>query len=264
LPIEVEDIRVLSELGFTKNQAILYLSLLKLEEADVRRLFEETNIPRSEVYRILKELQKKGIVEKRITTPYRYTPTPLHLGLQLMIIQRIQRCKEIQVKTKDFLRKHQSKKTEMLSKQSHQLIMVEGRERLMQIIKNQHENVERNVNILTTLPRWLQILHFCFENYEKNLGRGVKYQVVLKAQDSEILSHENIQTLLKNKNFKLKLSETPLETNAAIFDDKEVTVNFFPSQPLAESPLIWTNHPSFISMCQDHFEAIWKKAHKQG
>jgi sugar-specific transcriptional regulator TrmB len=258
LPIAVEDVGFLSELGFTKNQAILYLALLKLEEADVRRLFEKTNIPRSEVYRVLKELQKKGLVEKKITTPYLYVPTPLHLGLQLMIIESIQRFKEIQVKTKDFLRKHQADEKNELSKPKYELIMVEGRQRLMQLIKKQHKNVERNVNILTTLPRWLQILNFCFENYEKALDRGVRYQVVLEAHEDTIASHENVQALLKKQNFELRLTGSPLQTNAAIFDDNEVTVNFFPSQSLAESPLIWTNHPSFISMCQDHFDKIWK------
>jgi sugar-specific transcriptional regulator TrmB len=258
LPIDVEEVRFLSEIGFTRNQATVYLALVKLEETDVRRLFEKTDIPRSEIYRILKELQKKGLVAKEITAPYLYTPTPMHLGLQLMINERFQRCMEIQERTKNFLLKHQSKKEETPLKLQYRLTMIEGRQRLMQIIKKQHANVERNVNILTTLPRWLQILHFCFENYEKALDRGVRYQVVLQAHEDEIGSHENVQALLKRQNFELRLTGSPLKTNAAIFDDREVTVNFFPSQSLAESPLIWTNHPSFISMCQDHFEKIWK------
>jgi sugar-specific transcriptional regulator TrmB len=258
LPTRIEEVGFLSEIGFTKSQATVYLALLKLEEADVRRLFEKTNIPRSEIYRILKELQKKGLVAKKITTPYLYTPTPMHFGLQLMIIKRIQRCKEIQEKTKNFLRKYQSKEGETLLELQYQLTMFEGRTRLMQIIKSQHENVERSVNILTTLPRWLQILHFCFGNYEKALDKGVRYQIVLEALEDEIVSHENIQALLKRQNFELRLTGSSLATNAAIFDDNEVTVNFFPSRSLAESPLIWTNHPSFISMCQDHFEKIWK------
>jgi sugar-specific transcriptional regulator TrmB len=258
LPIGVEEVEFLTEIGFTRNQAILYLTLLKLEEADVRRLFEETNIPRSEIYRILKELQKKGLVEKKITAPLRYHATPLDLGLQLLISNRIQRCKEVQVKTKKFLRKYQTKKQEALSKQEYHLTMVEGKQRLKQILKPQHDRAQRTIDILTTLPRWLQILHFCFENYEKALARGVRYRILLEAFSGEIGEHENIDTLLKTKNFELRLSKDPLDTNAAIFDQKEAVINFLPSQSLAESPIIRTNHPSFISMCQDHFEAKWK------
>jgi hypothetical protein len=40
-------------------------------------------------------------------------------------------------------------------------------------------------------------------------------------------------------------------------DQKEATLNFFPSKSLGESSIMWTNHPSFISMCQDHFDKVW-------
>jgi sugar-specific transcriptional regulator TrmB len=255
--IEEDEIRLLEDVGFTKTQAKLYMTLLGFEETDGRTISAKAKIPRQEVYRTLDELEKKGLVEKVISSPYKFKATPLDLGLQILIDKRIQHCKEIQVKTKKFLRKHQADEKNELSKPEYELIMVEGRQRLMQLMKRQHETAERKVRILTTLPRWLQILNFCFENYEEALSRGVKYQVVLEAQESEIGSRANIHSLLKSQNFELRLTGSPLDTNAAIFDDREVTVNFFLSQSLAESPLVWTNHPSFISMCRDHFTAIW-------
>jgi sugar-specific transcriptional regulator TrmB len=258
--IEGDQIQLLTDMGFTKTQAKIYLALLKLEEADGRTLSNKTNVARPEVYRTLNELQRKGLVEKEITTPYKFKTAPAELGLQILIDQKIQQCKEIQLNAKNFIQKLKTDDKKQSLKPKHRLIMVEGRQRLMQIIKKQHSSARRNVNILTTLPRWLQILHFCFENYEKGLDRGVRYQVILEAQEDEIASHENVQALLRRQNFELRLAGSPLQTNAAIFDDNEVTVNFFPSQSLAESPLIWTNHPSFISMCQDHFEKIWKTA----
>ena len=221
-------------------------------------LCEKTNVARPEVYRTLGELQKRGLVEKEIATPYRFKATPVDLGLKILIDQRIQQCNEIQAKANEFIQQLRKVKKDTIPRQEYKLIKVEGRERLKQILKPQHDRTQRTVNILTTLPRWLQILHFCFENYEKALARGVRYRVLLEAFSSEIGEHENIDSLLKAKNFELRVSKCPLETNAAIFDEKEVIINFHPSQSLAESPIIRTNHPSFISMCQDHFKAIWK------
>jgi sugar-specific transcriptional regulator TrmB len=260
--IEEGDIHFLIDIGFTKTQAKLYLTLLKLEDADANTLSEKTNIARPEIYRTLNELQKKGLVEKEINVPYKFKATPIDLGLKILIDQRLQHCEDIREKTKKFLQNRRKVKNDMLPKQNFKLIMIQGRERLKQILKPQHDSAQRTIDILTTLPRWLQILHFSFENYEKALARGVRYRVILEAKKNEIRAHENIQALLKEKNFKLRLSESPLITNAAIFDDKEVVVNFFPSQPIAKSPIIWTNHPSFISMCQDHFNAIWRKVGK--
>lgn len=172
----------------------------------------------------------------------------------------MQQYKEIQEKTKEFLRKIQSCPIETPQEQEYRLIMVEGRERVLQIMKVEHDNVRQSVDILSTLTRWLQILNSCFENYEKALARKVKYRVVIEKPRGEIGFPENVRALLAEPGFELRLSHAPLKTNAAIFDQKEATINFFPSKSLLESPIIWTNHPSFISMCQDHFKAIWKTA----
>jgi sugar-specific transcriptional regulator TrmB len=260
--IEEGEIHFLIDIGFTKTQAKLYLTLLKLEEADAKTLSEKTNVARPEIYRTLNELQKKGLVEKEINVPYKFKATPIDLGLKILIDQRLQHCEDIREKTKKFLQNRRKVKKDMLPKQNVKFMMIQGRERLKQILKPQHDRAQRTVDVLTTLPLWLQILHFCFENYEKALARGVRYRVVLEAFNNEIRAHENIQALLKEKNFKLRLSKSPLITNAAIFDDKEVVVNFFPSQPIAKSPIIWTNHPSFISMSHDHFNTIWRKVGK--
>jgi sugar-specific transcriptional regulator TrmB len=258
--LEEESIGFLTQLGFTKTQATLYLALLKLEEADVRTLSKKVYFPRSEVYRTLLELQKKGLVEKEITAPYRFKATPIELGLQVLIDRRVQQCREIQQKTKEFLRKIQSCPIETPQEQEYRFIMVEGKERLLQIMKDEHDSVQQSADILSTLKRWLQILDSCLKDYEKALARKVKYRVVIEKPRGEIDFPENIKALLAEPGFELRLSRAPLKTNAAIFDGKEATFNFFPSKSLAESPIIWTDNPSFISMCQDHFEKIWKTA----
>lgn len=250
----------LTQIGFTKTQAKIYLTLLKQDEADARTLSKDTNVPGPEVYRTLKELQKKGLVEKEITTPYKFKATPLELGLQILMNQRIQQCKEIQERIKEFLRENQSCSIETPQEQECKLLMVEGRERVSQIMKLEHDSVQQSVDILSTLTRWLQILDSCFEDYEKALARKVKYRVVIEKPRGKIDFPEKVRALLAKPGFELRLSRAPLKTNAAIFDQKEATINFFPSKPLVESPIIWTNHPSFISMCQDHFKAIWKTA----
>jgi sugar-specific transcriptional regulator TrmB len=257
LLIEEEKLQLIIEIGFTKNQAKIYLALLNLKEADGRTLSEKTKVPRPEVYRTLGELGANGLIEKEIAVPYKYKATPLAHGLKILMNKRLQQVKEIQERTNELLQKLQNDKVETPEK-GHKLIQIQGKQRLLQVMKRQHDKAKRRVNILSTQQRWLQIVHFCFEDYEKSLTRGVKYRVVLDAHSNELASLKNVQTLLKNQNFDLRISRRRLKTNAAIFDQNELTINFHPSQPLSESSIIWTNHPSFISMCQDHFKTVWK------
>ena len=255
-----EETLLLTQVGFTKTQAKIYLTLLKLKEPDAKTLSKDSNVPKPEVYRTLDELQKMGLAEKQITKPIRYTATPLQLGLQILMAKKIQEYKKTELEIKKFLRSHQSCQLDIPQEKEYKIAMVEGKERLTQLIRYEYERVQRSVDVLSTMQRWMQIIELCHINYEKELDRGVKYRIVIQKNAGQNKLGENVQALLARPNFDLRLSRGPLITNAAIFDNKTATVNYFHGKPIGESPIIWTNHPSFISMCQDHFDKVWKSS----
>jgi sugar-specific transcriptional regulator TrmB len=259
LLIDEENMQLLTEMGFTKTQAEIYLILLRLGETDVRTLSNKADKPNPEVYRTLNELQRKGLVEKELSAPSKFTATPLQFGLQMLIIQKERQFKETQKRMKEFLRKNQSCPIKT-SIEKRKIIVLEGKGKLMQKMKNEHNNVQRTVDIITTLQRWLQILDFCFQDYLEALDRKVEYRVVIPKPAGEITFPESIQVLLDKPSFELRLREEPIKINAAVFDENEATINFFEGKSLMESPIIWTNHPAFIQMCEDHFDKVWKSA----
>jgi sugar-specific transcriptional regulator TrmB len=260
--IDEEDMRLLTEMGFTKTQAEIYLILLRLGETDVRTLSNKADKPNPEVYRTLNELQRKGLVEKEISAPSKFTATPLQFGLQMLMDQKERQFKETQKRVKEFLWKNQSCPIKKPPLQKRMIIVLEGKGKLMQTMKNEHDNVQRTGDIITTLQRWLQILDFCFQDYLEALDRGVKYRVVIAKPAGEITFPENIKSLLAEPGFELRLSEESIKINSAVFDENEATINFFEGKSLMESPIIWTNHPGFIQMCQEHFDKVWKSSLK--
>jgi sugar-specific transcriptional regulator TrmB len=255
-----EDVRLLTEIGITKTQAKVYLTLLKIGETEARTLSKKTGIPKQEIYRIIKELQEKGLAEKELAAPSKFIATPIQFGLQILMNEKVQQCKDAQRKIKEFLLKNQTCTLEAPKKQEHKLIVIEGKNRLMQTIKLEHDTAQKNIDIISTLQRWSQILDYCLESYVKALERKVKYRVVIEKTLGKITLPEKIQALLSKPNFELRFSEEPLMNNAAIFDDNEATINFFEGKPLGESPILWTNHPGFIQMCRDHFDKVWKSS----
>jgi len=257
--VREDEALILTKLGFTRTQIKLYLTLLRMGNANGRTLAEHAKVPRSIVYRALDELQKKGLVEKEISQPFTFIATPIQHGLQMLIDQKFEECKKIRKETEKFLKKTKSNQDTSFGDQEFKLLMIDRKERIIQRMRQQHDNAKLNVDVLSTPQRWLQILHDCMQNYEKNLSRGVKYRVVLDNCNLDLDRQKNIQALLSKPTFNLRLS-CPLSVNAAIFDGKEATFSFYPSKPLTESPVIWTNHPSFLAMFQSYFENIWKTA----
>jgi sugar-specific transcriptional regulator TrmB len=260
--INEKGIQLLTKIGLTKTQAKIYLTLLKNGNVSARALAKMANSPSPLVYRTLDELQKIGLVEKEINTPCRFVATPPDFGLQILLYHKFEHYKEIQDETKLFLREIEKTQLQPPPKQDYRFKMVESKERILQIIKSQHRNVQRCIDITSFFKRWLDILDGCIDDYEKALQRNVKYRIVIEMPKRKMGFPESLQFLIKYPNFQLKLSHKPMSNNLAIFDSKEATFNYFPSKPLKESPIIWTNNPSFISMAQDHFDKVWKSARK--
>jgi len=260
--VKEDEALILTRLGFTQTQVKLYLTLLRMGNANGRALAEHAKVPRSIVYRALDELQKKGLVEKEISQPYTFIATPLQHGLQMLIDQKFEECKKIRKETEKFLRKTKDSQETSFGDQDYKLLMIDRKERIIQRMRQQHNSAKLNVDIISTPQRWLQILHDCIQNYENTLSRGVKYRVVLDSCKLDIDRQKNIQALLSKPTFNLRLSTNSLCVNAAIFDGKEATFSFYPSKPLTESPVIWTNHPSFLAMFQSYFDKTWESAQR--
>lgn len=255
-----EDFQFLMDIGLTKTQAKTYLSLLKLGETDGNSLAKNAEVSRQIVYRTLDQLQEKGLVEKKIGRPYKFRATPLKHGLQIIMSQRRRQYQEIREKAKVYLKKMQNYQKATNEGHKYTFTYIEGRERIIQLYRLYHKRTKLQIEGITTLPRFSQIVHYSFKEFILALNRKVKIRVVMEKPKYKYNFSEEIKALLAKPNFKLKFSNNPLRTNLAVFDNKETTINYFPSKPLGESPILVTNHPSFTSMAQDHFKLLWKSS----
>jgi sugar-specific transcriptional regulator TrmB len=233
------------------------LTLLKIGKADGKTIARYADLPRPEVYRTLDELQQKGLIEREVTQPYTYRATPIQHGLQMLMHQKFEECKDIQDKTEAFIREIKISQ-DTLNDQEYKIIMIDRKERIIQKVRDQHDNARHSVNILSTTQRLLQFLHSSLENHVRALDRGVHYRVLVQEAIHENSLNEDIKALISKPSFELKVTKDTSYVNAIVFDDEAVNFVFYPSKPIAETPIIWTNHPSLIRLFQEHFENVWK------
>ena len=257
---ERESDEFLTQLGFTKTQTKIYLTLLKTGGATAKTLSNKANAPRAIVYRTLDELQKMGVVEKEIAAPMKFKAVPLRFGLQVLMLRLLQQHKDLQEKAKEFLYSFKEYEESSLEEDYYKFVVIQSKERIIQRMKLQHENVQSTADIISTWHRLLQIMDCCYEYYKQALKRGVKYRVILEKPEKGFDFPRRLRELLETPNFRLRYSRKSPKTNVGIFDRKEATFNFYPSKSLKESPIIWTNNIGFLSMCKDHFSNAWKSA----
>jgi sugar-specific transcriptional regulator TrmB len=261
LPSQTETMEFLKKIGFTSAQARLYLALLETGKTTATALHKQTGIPRPIIYRTLAELQKKGLAAKEVVQPSRFSPTPIHSAMQSLVLQRKEELGRLTHETAEFLKSLPEKKEQTAAAEDYKLMMIDGKGRIIKQIKTQIAQSESSIRILTTLERWQPIVYACYKSYEKALDRGVKIRVLAQKADCEV-SRRVEQLLQYSSSLSLKLSSAYNCCNFGIFDDQATIINYFPSKIIEESPVIWTNHPSFLEMCKDRFEAVWKAARK--
>lgn len=261
MPSQSEEVAFLNKMGFTKAQARLYLTLLETGKTTATALQKLTKMPRPIVYRTLAELQEKGLATKEIGQPNSFNPTPIHSAMQNLMLQRKEDLRRLIHETNEFLGSLPEKKEHPVEAEDYKIVMIDGKQRIIQQIKTQIDQSQSSIKMLTTLQRWQPIVASCCANYEKALDRGVEIRVLAQKADNEV-SKKVEQLLSSSSNLSLKLSTVYNCCNFGIFDNQETIINYFPSRIIEESPVIWTNHPSFLAMCRDQFESAWKTTTK--
>src|SRR4030043_336797 len=64
-----ENVRALSDLGLSPNQAKVYLSVLQTEGLPVHDISKIAKVNREDVYRVVLRLEKMGLIEKILGNP---------------------------------------------------------------------------------------------------------------------------------------------------------------------------------------------------
>ncbi len=155
-PIKIERLRYLMELGLTRTQAMLYLNLTLHGESDARLLAYWTNLPRTEVYRALSELQEKGFVDKEVGSPLKFSAVSPSLCLQDVINYKYNQIREMEKNLKQFTNEFNAQRGQEKDN-DFKITIIEGRNRIISKIKQQHDSARSRVDIVSFLPRFLVI-----------------------------------------------------------------------------------------------------------
>jgi sugar-specific transcriptional regulator TrmB len=259
--LQEEDIRSLTQIGFTEAQAKLYLALLTIGKTDAKTLAKQANVPRQAAYRTLSELQEKGLVERIISLPQEYRAIPLRDGLAVMIRHKANEYTQIMENAKEFLHRYDIQQ-EQTPSDEFSISIIEGKETIIRKSIYGSNSAKQEICIFSTFQRWTQTKMELYETVEKALKRGVKYRVIMETPTGDFFFTKEFKSVLTHPNYNIRLATEKLKINASLFDDKEACFSFYPSKALSESPVVWTNHPSLLIGFRDHFENVWGSSEK--
>jgi sugar-specific transcriptional regulator TrmB len=262
LNVKDEAVQTLMELELTFCQAKVYSALVQGGSCTAKTISRISKVTRQDVYRIMPQLQKLGLVQKTLNIPTEWKATPIDEGLAILLERKKQQISEIQEKTTNLLsnfRKH-NKRTEYKEEVPEFVILPGGKTHRRWVTKSIEEAQTSN-DIFITMKIFRNIVCNEFEQLKKLLERGVKFRYIIYDLDGTKNEIELDPYLKKNPNFQVRyILNTPIAATV-VFDKKEVVFSN-PTSNLCASPKLWSNNPNFVTLIQNYFETTWKTTRK--
>lgn len=260
--VEEEFVQILTRLGLTISQAKVYLELLELKKASGKITAKHSKMARQEVYRVLAELQEKGLVEKIIARPTEFEPISIEDCLSILIEDKKNEISENQKKATSLLQKFKKKHSHakaQLQEEDSQFILIPEKE-VIRRARRKIENTQTSLDAITTLNRFKPMLFNFYEVGEKAVERGVKIRLIINKLDDENSLTQIAKAVPKNPLFDLRYINTPPLVAIAIYDKKEVMIAMSATVAINEAPILMSNNPSLLAIAQSYFETLWLTA----
>jgi sugar-specific transcriptional regulator TrmB len=233
------------------------LTLAQCGFSSVREISNISHVHREDLYRVLRALQKMGLVKKRITFPATFEAIPIDEALSFLHERRIRETEELQVKERKFLENSMANlASKNHSREDAQFVLVPEKEAAVMRTKKAINNAKCSIDVVNSPRRHLLSTSFFGKEIEKALNRRVQMRVITqKPEKMELLPKAQIE--VENKEgFKIKyISANPLAV-VSIFDNKEVCIV---ADKMADikSEALWSTNQALVTLCKNYFDNLW-------
>jgi sugar-specific transcriptional regulator TrmB len=255
-----QKIPILTRSGLTLLQAKIYLALIANGKQTVKSLSQTAKVDRANTYREILRLQKIGLVIKKVNTPSLYEPLSLDDAIPLLLAYKKEEYEETKKEAENLLKKSKEPSNELKLRSENEFILIPKKNAFKKSSINNIKNAQVSNSTITNLKRLSQALPESFESQKLALQRGIRTRMIIEKPQNEKAISKSILKLMEYPNFELRYTLTPPKVLGACFDNQTVAILTEPSADIWNSPVLCTNHESFVALFQNYFESQWDSA----
>lgn len=258
ISFDEEDVQTLVKLGLNGSQAKIYLALVSLGTAEVKKIAQTAGIDRGEVYRQIEILQQKALVEKVLKIPTAYKSIALEETLRKLIEQKKKETFEMQQKVKILIKKGVS--TGTLNEEAYTISILPD-DYSRRLLPDRYEHLQKEELWYTQIENIPWAIDAWSEVFKKAFARGIRLRVIAELnQPTEAILKLAQSYAKENPNFIIRFVKPTLLTTIAIFDDKEMCIYTEKKTGSHNRPLLNTSNPILIQIIKNYFELRWETA----
>jgi len=250
----------LSRFGLLKNEIKVYLYLARSGEKKASEIAEAISLHRTETYRILRDLEKKGILFSIFEKPLKFTAVPLDKAIDLLVDAQKMRIKLLEKEKENLVELWLSIPQPRVEKEKKELFqMLQGEQQVALKADELLEKTKKEIQIFAPDYYLAQLYYSDFTDKLKNKVGKLDITLLIENSPKSVFFMEQIQWP-KQKYRMVKTQNLPC---FIISDQKELLIAFHETHARQTSDkkkdktaAIWTNYKAFVWTLQMLFSKL--------
>ncbi|MGD0176332.1 MAG: helix-turn-helix domain-containing protein [Candidatus Bathyarchaeia archaeon] len=251
----------LQDYGLTRNEARVLVFLAKTGPSKASEVARAVQINRTETYRTIRNLQRRGLVEATLERPVRFQSVPFDRCLRILIDERKAKLRILEQRGEELRRHFADVRVEPVSQEVERFQVVEGRLRIEQRLLGMYGQAQKSV--MTVLSP-SEVIRADTSDLLDRLGdaakNGLRVRVITSINQSNLGIVEKLRGNIEIRHLDLKAKPIP---RVSIIDDNEALFEITTADESSRSDeevALWINSHAFIRNLQAYFEEMWNSS----
>jgi len=256
----------LKNFGLGDKEVEVYILLAKRGPLKGTEIAKQIKRSKGQVYRILKNLQKKGFVEVTLEHPKRFIAITFEKTIEILAKAKRDELARIEDSTKDLLNDWKKISKTEVEPSLEKFTVIEGSKKIHQKIADMVGKTESNLSATSTLSDLVRAEQFgVFDSaYKHPMRYKIKFRFLTELNKQNLKAIKLLKPKLKaGLNVKARNPEFGLASfpRMVIKDDEEILFFISPKKdlpPKSQEVCIHTNCGSLIQAFTSVFEELWR------
>jgi sugar-specific transcriptional regulator TrmB len=251
----------LSRFGLLKNEIKVYLHLARAGEKKAGEIAEAISLHRTETYRILRDLEKKGIVFSIFEKPLKFTAVPLDKAIDLLVNAQKIKIRLLEQEKASLVELWQSMPQPKVTDTKKELFqMLEGEQQVLMKANELLERTEKEFQVFASADYLAQLYYSDFSDKLKNQADKVNVTLVTDNSLKSAYFMGQLQWLSESH----RIVDGQSLPCFMISDNKEVLIAFHEKDAANDedakkkdkTAAIWTNYSAFVKVLRMLFSKL--------
>lgn len=250
--------------GLSRNEIRVYIHIARTGMRKAREVSDALSLHRTETYRILRGLEKRGLISSVLEKPLKFIATPFEEAFDTLIKAKKLRIQLLEKKKRDLIDIWFSIPQQKVEPQNKEIFQILEGEELMIIKAN--EILERTKEEIYVFAPDLDLLRFYHSGFTDNLEKVSRKNVKVLLLTNHSSKSRFITEKMKLTDVKHLFSNVEDLPSFIISDQEQLLLSIKNGNGFQDSGMrrkkekisfLWTNYDAFIKALKTLFLELW-------